>query len=157
MTINSNFTCKKRKISDNELLYDLEKSFDQMNKKQKLSLPYTLQHMGNNLFSGKFYFKFNLDNLAEFIDVEYDNIKYIESKYFIRNNNFDKTLKKNMNDSFNYVKLHISLGVYIIHLQLFPNGIFLIKNCSNIVYAEDAIEKLLFKINNDKFKNLYYL
>lgn len=147
----------KRKIGDVEELYDLEQSFSNINKKPRSDSIYTLKCVGVRLYVGKFNIKLNLNHIGEFIDIKHDVVTHIESKEFIRNNNLNKIMKRNINSSFTYLKLRISLISCEVSLQLFNNGVFLIRNCNSLSDADSAIEKLLFEIDSNKFKNLFYL
>lgn len=148
----------KRKIGDVEKLYDLEHSFDNfaVEKKQKLEKQYTLKTAGSTIFLGKFNKPFNLTHLAEFVDIKADSVTYVENKEFSRPDNTKKINKSHINPAFNYVKLNMSLILYEVKMQIFSNGIFLIRNCVSLSDAEDATEKLLFELNNHKFQNLFY-
>ena len=149
----------KRKIGEIEQMYDLEKSFDDCNKKTKTEKEYTLKNTGcirYSMFIAKLQNKLNLDHLAEFIDVTNDSIKYIENREFIRDNNQTKQLKSHINYTFNYVKIKMALTSYDVTLQLFQNGIIIVKYAKNIFDADVAIYKLLCAINKHKFKYLFY-
>lgn len=150
------FVKPKRKISEIEQLYDLEKHFSDINKKQKTEQNYTLKIAGAKIFLGKFEEKFNLEHLAEFLEISPTEITQIENKEFIRNDNVAKTIKATQNNTFNYVKIHISLISYEIRMQLYSNGIFLIRNCASLSNAQDAVEKFLFNIKTSKLKHLFY-
>lgn len=151
----NNVTKPKRKIEDIEELYDLEHAFENINKKTKTS--YTLKSAGIGVFLGQFDDKFNLEHIGEFINIKSDAITYIESKEFVRYNDTNKILKSHINSTFTYLKLHVSLISYEVRIQLFQHGIIFIKNCRSLADAETTIEKLLFEINNNRHKHLFYL
>lgn len=157
--IGSNITkTSKRKIGDVEKLCDLESTLKKcgFEKKQKLEKQYTLKITGSTMFLGKFLTPINLTCFAEFIDVKHDSITHIENKEFIRTDNDQKTIKSHINPTFTYLKLHMNLISYEVIMQIFSNGIFLIRNCKSISDAEDTIEKLLFEINQHECPNLFY-
>jgi hypothetical protein len=152
----------KRKIGENEQMYDLEKSLAECNSKKKVNFgkEYTLKNTGSirySMFIGKLERKLNLDHLAEFIDIKHDSVKYIEHREFIRDNNQTKILKDHVNPTFTYVKITMSLISYDVTLQLFQQGIILVKNAQCQCDATDAVDKLMFEINRHQFKHLFYV
>jgi hypothetical protein len=149
----------KRKISDNEIMYDLENCLNDSfcSKQRKTEKSYVLSKNYNNMFYGNFVHKININNLAEFIDIKPHSITQIDTHTFYRTDNTNKIIKKTKHDWYNCVKIEVSLIKCIVQIQIFSNGMFFIKKCNSIFDAEDAIEKVLFEINSHKLKHLFYL
>lgn len=150
-------TTKKRKISDIEKMQDLEIELENLGQKKLDKKLFDLKPMKINdlrtLFLGKIFLNLDLSNVMDFIELKHDCVISVENNEFFRSG--DLKLLKRTKTSIPYMSIKISLITCVVRLDIYKNMHYIIRDCTDISKATDAIEKFLFEIVNHKYKNLF--